>query len=91
MMSVEVTVVPQCRVGLAPTPARRAAWRCDQAATGITAGCVVPWLATAGSQRRPVVTTACSCRRIAAAITAWAWVAVSLLCSLVVRYADLAA
>jgi hypothetical protein len=31
---------------------------------------VVPWVAMTGSQRRPVVMTACSCRRIAAVITA---------------------
>jgi hypothetical protein len=57
MMSVEVTVVPQCRVGLAPTQLDGAAC-CGQAAIGITVGCVVPWVAMAGSQARPVVMTA---------------------------------
>src|SRR5437773_3533600 len=78
MMSVEVTVVPQCRVGLAPTLLDGPPAGC-QAAIGITVGCRVPWVAMAGFQALPVVTTACSCRRIAAAITAWAWVVVSLL------------
>ncbi len=44
-----------------------------------------PRVAMTGSQRWPVVMTACSWRNIAAAITAWAWVAVSLLCSRPVR------
>ena len=38
MMSVEVTVVPQCRVGLAPTQLDGRLRVC-QAAMGITAGC----------------------------------------------------
>src|SRR5215469_379248 len=37
----------------------------------------VPWVAIVGFHARPVVITACSWRRIAAAITVWAWVAVS--------------
>ena len=52
------------------------------------AGAVLRWVppaAIAGFQAWPVVTTAWSCRRIAAAITAWAWVGASLLCSRVVR------
>lgn len=39
----------------------------------------------AGSQAWAMVMMACSCRRIAAAITVWAWVAVSLFCSRLVR------
>src|SRR5262245_4957855 len=87
MMSVEVTEVPQCRVGPAPIqldgpPAavrrRRASllvvWR--------------PWVAMTGSPRWPMVMTACSWRRIAAAITAWAWVTVRLLCCLLVRWVN---
>jgi hypothetical protein len=35
----------------------------------------VPWVAISGSQVRPVVITACRWRRIAPAITVWAWVA----------------
>src|SRR5689334_1705412 len=77
MMCVEVTVVPQCRVGLAPTLLDGPPAGC-QAATGIAVGGVVPWVAMAGFQARPVVMTACNWRRIAAAITAWAWVVVSL-------------
>ena len=87
MMSVEVTVVPQCRVGLAPTELDGPPWR-PQAAVGITVARLAPWVAMTGSQARPVVTTACSCRRIAAAMTAWAWVTVSLFCSLVVRWVN---
>jgi hypothetical protein len=52
---------------------------------GITAAGLVPWVAMSASQRWPVVTTACSWRRMAAAMTAWAWVAVSRLVSRVVR------
>jgi hypothetical protein len=46
----------------------------------------VPRAAMCGSQVRPVVMIACSCRRIAAAITVCACVAVSLFVSLVVRW-----
>jgi hypothetical protein len=42
---------------------------------------LAPWVAMRGSQRWPVG----SWRKIAAAITAWAWVAVSLFCSRPVR------
>ena len=45
----------------------------------------VPWVAIVGFHARPVVITACSWRRIAAAITVWAWVAVSLFFSRLVR------
>jgi len=58
---------------------------------GITARRLVPWVAMTGFQRWPVVTMACRCRRIAAAITAWAWVTVSLFCPLVVRWVNRAA
>jgi hypothetical protein len=54
------------------------------AAMGSTARRLVPWVAMSGPQRWRVVMTACRCRRIAAAITAWAWVALSLFCRLVV-------
>jgi hypothetical protein len=50
MMCVEVTVVPQCRVGLAPTLLDGAVCGC-QAAIGIIVGCVVAWVAMAGFQR----------------------------------------
>lgn len=46
---------------------------------------MVPWVAMNGSHLRPVVMTAYSCRRIAAAMTACAWVGVSLLLSLLVK------
>lgn len=35
----------------------------------------VPWVAVTGSQARPVVMTACNCRKIAAAMTVWAGLA----------------
>jgi len=41
--------------------------------------------AVAGSQACPVVMTACSCRKIAAAMMVCAWVGVSLFWSLLVR------
>ena len=56
-----------------------------QAAIGICLRWPVPWVAMSGSHAWPVVITACSCRRIAAAMTVWAWVAVSLFCSRLVR------
>ena len=45
----------------------------------------VPWVAVTGSQACPVVMTACSCRKIAAAMMVCAWVGVSLFRSLLVR------
>ena len=65
--------VSQCRGGLAPTAslARRAGWSGGVAAAR---GGRVPWVAMAGSQVWPVVMTACRWRRIAAAMTVWAWV-----------------
>jgi hypothetical protein len=56
-----------------------------QAAIGTCLGRSVPWVAMCGSHGWPVVITACSWRRIAAAITVCAWVAVSLLVSRLVR------
>jgi hypothetical protein len=58
MMTGEVTEVPLCRVGLAPTllngpPGCRAAM-------GVMVRVLVPWVAITGSQRWPVVMTACS-------------------------------
>jgi hypothetical protein len=38
-----------------------------------------------GSEACPVVMTACSCRKIAAAMMVCAWVGVSFFCSLLVR------
>ena len=55
-----------------------------QAASGVLCR-RVPWAAVTGSQACPVVMTACSCRRIAAAMTVCARGGVSLLCSLLVR------
>jgi hypothetical protein len=82
MMCVEITR-SQCRGGLAPAVSLRRRWR-GQAASGL--GCRrVPWAAIAGSHACPVVMTACSCRKIAAAITVCAWIGVSLLPSLLVR------
>jgi hypothetical protein len=46
----------------------------------------VPRVAMSGSQALPVVIRACRCRRIAAAITVWVWVGVSLLVPRVVRW-----
>ena len=63
MMSGEVTVVPQCRAGLAPTVSLNAATK-NQAANATCRGREVPWVATCGSHAWPVVITACSCRRI---------------------------
>src|SRR5690348_4465175 len=61
-----------------------ARWQ-DQAVSGVVAR-RVPWAAVTGSQAFPVVMTACSCRRMAAAMTVCAWVGVSLLWSLLIRY-----
>jgi hypothetical protein len=47
---------------------------------------VVPCAAGSGSQACPLVMTACSYRRIAAAMTVCTWVGVSLFCSRPVRY-----
>jgi hypothetical protein len=55
-------------------PPRRSAGFLGQAAAAGCAGGRVPWVAMAGSQARLVVMTACRCRRIAAAMTVWAWV-----------------
>ena len=85
-MCVEVTGVPQWRVGLAPTVSLKIPPCAGQAAMGI-GWCLVPWVAIIGSHFRPVVMTACNCRKMAAAMTAWAWVGVSLLFSRLVRYA----
>jgi len=86
MMSVEVPVVLSAAWG-SPRPsawvtASAMAW--GQAAR-VTTLLWVPWVAISGSQARPVVIMAWRCRRIAAAITVWAWVGLSLLVSLVVR------
>jgi hypothetical protein len=59
--------------------------RARQAAARRSLRCRVPWVARSGSHARPVVMTPCRCRRIAAAITVWACVGVSLLRSRVVR------
>ena len=82
--------VSLCRGGLAPTASltRIVRWslrRLGQAAAAGSSRARVPWVAMAGSHVRPVVITACRCRRIAAAMTVWAWVGRSLLCSRVVR------
>jgi hypothetical protein len=61
MMTGEITVVPQCRVGLAPAvclTARPGCW----AAVGMSAWCRVPWAAIAGSHDWLVVLTACRYR-----------------------------
>jgi len=57
----------------------------DQAANATCLRLPVPWEAISGSHRCPVVMTACSWRRMAAAMTVWAWVAVSLFVVRVVR------
>jgi len=46
----------------------------------------VPWVAVSGSQACPVVMMACSCRKIAAAMTVCAWVGASLFCSRLISY-----
>ena len=83
MMSAEITRVSQCRGGLAPA-ASLTDRRHGQAASALFGG-RVPWAAVTGSQARPVVMTACRCRKIAAAMMVCAWVGVSLFCSLLVR------
>ncbi len=90
LMSVEITVVSQCRVGLAPTVSfgRTTA---GQAARVADTGPLLPWVAMLGSQAWPVVMTACRWRKIAAAMTLCAWVGLSLLFCLVVRCRYLAA
>ena len=90
MMSVEISVVSQCRVGL-PRPSALAAATAGQAARGAVMGLLLPWVAMVGSQAWPVVMTACSWRRIAAAMTLCAWVGLSLLVCLLVRCRYLAA
>ena len=54
-------------------------------AARVTLLVLMPPAAICGSLAWLVVTTACRCLRIAAAITVWAWVGLSLLCSRVVR------
>ena len=61
MMCVEITVVSQCRVGLAPTArlGNVSLMAADvQAATGTSVRARLPWVAMSGSHRWPVVTTA---------------------------------
>ena len=84
MMSAEITVCLNAAEGSPRPPACSAAWQ-GQAASGVLAR-RVPWAAVTGSQACPVVMTACSCRRIAAAMMVCAWVGVSLFYSLLVRY-----
>src|SRR5262245_28308879 len=71
-----------------PRPVRLM-WRDDlagQAARGDGVGCrFTPWVAMSASQAWPVVMTACRWRRIAAAMTACAWVGLNLFVSRVVR------
>ena len=83
MMTVEITGVSQCRGGLAPAVSLRRRLS-GQAATAAP-GHRVPFAAVTGSQACPVVMTACSCRKMAAAMTVCAWAGVSLFCSLLVR------
>ena len=82
MMCAEITEVSQCREGLAPAASLQRRWQ-GQAASCLL--CRVPRAAVAGSQACPVVLTACSCRKIAAAIMVCAWVGVSWFCCLLVR------
>src|SRR5829696_10526969 len=82
--------VSLCRGGLAPTASLTrlrllVLCRLGQAAAAGSSRGRVPWVAMAGSQLWPVVITACRCRRIAAAMTVWAWVGRSLLFSRAVR------
>ena len=89
MMCVEVTVVPQCRLGLAPT--RRGGRR---VVSGGDRHHRATFRAVGGDDRVPGSAggdDGVSCRRVAAAITAWAWVTVSLICSQVVRWLNPAA
>jgi hypothetical protein len=86
MMSGEVTVVPQCRVGLAPAASLKAA---AQAAGWITSR--LPPAAIAASHLWPVVTTANSWRSNAAAMAAWACPRLSLFWSRLVKWVNLAA
>jgi hypothetical protein len=85
MMCVEVLDGPQCRVGLTPTVSL--VWPPSLCQAAMVVACLrrVPWVAISGSHAVSVVITACRCRRIAAAITICAWVAVSRLVSRVVR------
>jgi hypothetical protein len=83
MMTVEVTVVPQCRGGLAPAVSLCRSGSLGGERCGL---CRVPCVAMAGSQACPLVMTACRCRRVAAAMMVCAWVGLSLFCSLLLRY-----
>src|SRR2546423_620584 len=78
--------VSQRRVGLAPTV--RLMCRDDragQAARAAVGRRFTPCVAISASQAWPVVMTACRWRRIAAAMSACAWVGLNLLASRVVR------
>ena len=75
MMCGEVPWCPQCRVGLAPTVSlvrRVEAWSGGDGWSPGGSGAVGG--DARGPRLWPVVITACRCRRIAAAITVWAWV-----------------
>jgi hypothetical protein len=63
MMTGEATVVPQCRVRLAPTASLMS--RLVVSGGDGLRRWLVPWVAIIG-HLRPVVMTACNCRRIAA-------------------------
>jgi hypothetical protein len=82
MMCAEITGCLNAAEGSPRPPACSAAG--GQAASALLSR-RVPWAAVAGSHACPVVMTACSCRRIAAAMMACAWVGLSLFCSLLVR------
>lgn len=77
--------------GARPDRQLRTATTASQAASGGVIGLLLPWVATVGFQAWRVVITACRWRRIAAAMTACAWVGLNLLFSLVVRCRYLAA
>src|SRR5215203_5801030 len=69
--------VSLCRAGLAPTASLTQLASADRAGQAAAAGVSrgrLPWVAMAGFQVWLVVMTACRCRRIAAAMTVWAWV-----------------
>jgi hypothetical protein len=83
-MSVEITLCLNAALGSPPSVSLSAAMN-TQAAFGVVSFPRVPWVAMAGSQAFPVTMTACSWRRIAAAMTVCAWVGVSLFFSRLVR------
>ena len=84
-MTVVEIAGSRCRGGLSPTVSlvcRDGLW---SVSGGWLAWCSAALGSDGGSQVWPRVMAACRWRRIAAAMTVWAWVGRRLLCSRVVR------